>query len=594
MANGIINFDWTVTKLASRIVWESTPNIANNTSSVTANLQIRRTDSYYTSGTWTIYFYGAKYDKTYFETNPFTPEYSAASARANVSSSWVTVATISNNALPHNDSGIADIAFYAKIFAPSGTNQEGEYAEVDTRQDGGIRLDTIYRKANILSAPNFTDEDNPTITYSNPAGSSVSALQACISWTGADDIRYRDIPPTGSSYTFNFTNEERQKLWAAVQNGSNSIVVYFYIATNIGGNIFRTSTPATLTIINAQPVITVSAVDTGFSASITGNNNTIIKGFNYITAGMQYNLYKGATVKEVSISNGGNTIYSSSANIENTEDNKIVFRLVDSRGNELTETITMPMINYIPLTANIDAEIGLSDSDSSKAEIKFKIYGNYFNGSLGARDNYLLVAYILEKENGENEYYTLDVPVDNIKDNTYFVEGIIYDLDYKSTYKVIPQVSDEIYRDIGSASKELKAIPIFDWGESDFNFNVPVSINNEPIADFIIEQGESDGWFYRKWSSGTAECWRIYYGTGINAAATNYNGFYYSGTISVSYPFEFANLPTVTVDGGSTSNMNFVRTFGKYKDAASFVVVGLANVPSTDITVDIKAIGKWR
>jgi hypothetical protein len=42
-------------------------------------------------------------------------------------------------------------------------------------------LDTIARQANIVSAPNFTDEDNPTITYSNQAGSAATSLQACIS-----------------------------------------------------------------------------------------------------------------------------------------------------------------------------------------------------------------------------------------------------------------------------------------------------------------------------------------------------------------------------------------------------------------------------
>ena len=41
--------------------------------------------------------------------------------------------------------------------------------------------DTVYfpsipRQANISTAPDFTDEENPTVTYSNPAGNSVSEL----------------------------------------------------------------------------------------------------------------------------------------------------------------------------------------------------------------------------------------------------------------------------------------------------------------------------------------------------------------------------------------------------------------------------------
>ena len=506
MASGIINFDWTVTKLTSRIVWESTANIANNTSSVTANLQIKRTDSYYTSGTWEVYFYGAKYDDTYFETNQFTPRYEASDVKANVTSSWTTVATITNTALPHNDSGIADIAFYAKIFAPDGTTQAGAYAEIDTRQDGGIRLDTIYRKANILSAPNFTDEDNPTITYSNPAGSSVSALQACISWTGVDDISYRDISPTGSSYTFNFTDEERKKLWAAV-SGSNSRTVNFYITTNIGGNILNSSTPATLTIINAQPTITVNAIDTNAaSVQLTGNDSTIIKGFNHIYTDMTPQVYKGASISEMSITNGGTTEYDEKTELINTEDNVIIYQLIDSRGNAVRKTITMPMINYIPLTANIDAEIGLSESGSNKAEIKFKIYGNYYSGSFGAQDNTLTVEYTLESGTGASSYHTLPVPAENINNNTYFVEYTIYDLDYKNTYTIIAQASDKVVQNVASPSKVLKAVPVFDWGENDFNFNVPISIQGKPVADFVVEQGISGIWKYKKWNSGRIDC----------------------------------------------------------------------------------------
>ena len=119
-------------------------------------------------------------------------------------------------------------------------------------------------------------------------------------------------------------------------------------------------------------------------------------------------------------------------------------------------------------------------------------------------------------------------------------------------------------------------------------------INGQPFVDFVVEEGESNGWFYRKWNNGNAECWKIYYGSGVNAAANNYNGFYYSNSISVAYPFSFVNLPTVNVDGGSLSHMNFCRVFGSSMNNANFIVVGLSNVTSTDITVYIRATGKWK
>ena len=45
---------------------------------------------------------------------------------------------------------------------------------------GKIVLDKIARAAQLLTAPNFNDEENPTITYSNPAGNAVDSVQMAI------------------------------------------------------------------------------------------------------------------------------------------------------------------------------------------------------------------------------------------------------------------------------------------------------------------------------------------------------------------------------------------------------------------------------
>ena len=94
---------------------------------------------------------------------------------------------------------------------------------------GSISLTRIPRQANLTSAPDFNDEANPTINYSNPAGNSVSSLDACISLTGSrDDVGYRAVSKTGTSYTFNLTEAERNVLRGACPN-SNSLSVKFYL-----------------------------------------------------------------------------------------------------------------------------------------------------------------------------------------------------------------------------------------------------------------------------------------------------------------------------------------------------------------------------
>src|SRR5574344_2459761 len=62
--------------------------------------------------------------------------------------------------------------------------QAGIYTvAVNCTGSGSFTLPQIARAAKITAAPNFNDEENPTITYNNPAGSAVTSLKACISLT---------------------------------------------------------------------------------------------------------------------------------------------------------------------------------------------------------------------------------------------------------------------------------------------------------------------------------------------------------------------------------------------------------------------------
>ena len=145
---------------------------------------------------------------------------------------------------------------------------------------GSWTLTTIPRKATLKTYPDFNDEDNPTITYENKAGTSVSTLQACISLTGsADDIAYRDINKTGTSYTFNLTQAERNVLLNATKT-SKTRKVSFFIKTVIGGNTFYDSKEVTFSVVNANPTFSnFTYADTNSTTTaITGNNQYIIQG----------------------------------------------------------------------------------------------------------------------------------------------------------------------------------------------------------------------------------------------------------------------------------------------------------------------------
>lgn len=237
---------------------------------------------------------------------------------------------------------------------------------------GSFELSTIPRQANITNAPNFNDEQNPTITYSNPAGNNVTSLQARIENAGgtAAYVDYRDISKTGTSYTFNLTDAERNTLRNATPN-SNTLTVKFVIKTVIGGNTFWSTVDKTLTIVNANPFIDVIYYrDTNSETTdITQNDEILIQGLSYL----QFQMYdvealKGATLSTLSVNINGNVTTSpfSGTSIASTtynygevdvaSDTDAILTLTDSRGNATSYTVPLTMWAYNLPTAIITCQ----------------------------------------------------------------------------------------------------------------------------------------------------------------------------------------------------------------------------------------------
>lgn len=383
------------------------------------------------------------------------------------------------------------------------------YSSNNVSGSGSWALNQIPRAATLTVASNFTDEDNPTITYSNPAGNSVTTLQACISLTGAiDDIKYRDISKTGTTYTFNLTDAERAVLRNATTT-ANSRKASFFIKTIIGGNTYYSTADRTVSIINAAPVITsASVVDKGSaSKTLTGDTTKMIKGYNAMLASMTATVKKGATVASYKITNGSKVVNAASGAFDYTENNVFVFSVTDSRGNTDSKTITVPMVNYIKPTTNLDIKAPNADGT-----LNFAIKGNYFNGSFGAVNNTLTVQYRYKTNSGSYGSWT-NAPTATLSGNTYTSNVSISGLNYQNYYTFQARSIDKIYSGINSEEKKIKTLPVFDWSDENFNFNVPIKLkghtvlrHNEDNNNIVIStENSTDGIFLRPNGTGNSE-----------------------------------------------------------------------------------------
>lgn len=361
-------------------------------------------------------------------------------------------------------------------------------------------LDTIIRPATLTAASNFNDEGNPTITYSNPSGSMVDDLEACIEWTGGTQtIKFRDVSKTGTSYTFNLTDAERTTLRQGVTSGG-SRSIRFHLRTQIGSKLYSSELTRTFTLINHEPTLAPVIYDTNSATmALTGDLNTLVRYMSNVRYDAGANARKDATISNVSVTNNELTVSGGIGYIEGPTSEKFSFEATDSRGFTVKQDLTATQwVPYVRFTTSLRVVSYTLDGNCT-----FGLSGNYYNGSFGAEDNRLYINMSLFKNGQYYEEFKLDpftvgtfTPNDanTAYDYQYTITGLTAteaDGSY-NTYTIQAEVrdklSDYILTDVVTAS----AIPVFDWGKNDFNFNVPVHFGRGFTSDVGLKTATNE------------------------------------------------------------------------------------------------------
>lgn len=119
-----------------------------------------------------------------------------------------------------------------------------------------------------------------------------------------------------------------------------------------------------------------------------------------------------------------------------------------------------------------------------------------------------------------------------------------------------------------------------------------IEIKGNMISDFVVEQGTSGIWTYRKWNSGIAECWGS---TVVNVTCPNQSGnVWFSDVKEIELP---SALFTTCISGNIvcsdlwswTGSTWFTSSRIKFK-----IIRGSEYTPAYDVAVCISAKGKWK
>lgn len=160
--------------------------------------------------------------------------------------------------------------------------------------------------------------------------------------------------------------------------------------------------------------------------------------------------------------------------------------------------------------------------------------GNKGTSSVVIGDNKLSV---------DNQYNIQITIIDSKKGtsaSTYPLSAAAFTIDFKSGGKGVaigkPADTDNLF-DVKWATRIRDTLTV--------NKNATVgglTIGNNPVNDYVIAQGRSGIWTYRKWNSGFAECWC----TASNKVATDtkWGNVYYYQTLQGGYALPFTFIQT--------------------------------------------------
>ena len=211
-------------------------------------------------------------------------------------------------------------------------------------------LNTIPRQANITSCSDFTDQQNPSLTYYNPGNWNMEC------WLepnpNGEHYAIRTLSGTGGTFTWDLTDEERNQLRTACKGKSCVCRIGLYSNNKQWASYYD----RTFTIVNAPPSfdgVTVQAVNPFGSLYLQSKSSA------KFTINGAKGIY-GSEIVGYSIS-GGDYNYTGDKNTYTTgvltKAGNIEFTatITDSRGFTASKKVTVKVTEYTYPTLSIEA-----------------------------------------------------------------------------------------------------------------------------------------------------------------------------------------------------------------------------------------------
>lgn len=115
-------------------------------------------------------------------------------------------------------------------------------------------------------------------------------------------------------------------------------------------------------------------------------------------------------------------------------------------------------------------------------------------------------------------------------------------------------------------------------------------------VDYIVDEGKSGNWYYRKWNSGRCEQW-LHENPGSYTVSTQRGNMYSGADITRTFPVAFTNIHTFhgSVELQTTNYVTLLQITGFSNTNLTFrIVAGSSVSANTNYWLQIYAQGTWK
>lgn len=246
---------------------------------------------------------------------------------------------------------------------------------------------------------------------------------------------------------------------------SKSLQCEFYAETYNEDTLIGTSSTVTATFTaTGNPIInSFTLVDTNSTTtSLTGDSSKMIRYASNVRATVSASGQNSANISSIKVN--GATAVNNKVDFNNASTNSFEVIVTDTRGYSTSQTITIPMVNYVPLTLN--PTIVRDTPTNEKINISFN--GNYYNDSFGAQNNTLTVQYRY-KESASSTWGNWTTISNTKSGNTYSGSTQLSNMNYQKVYNFEMRATDKIGTKPVNGITISKGEPVYWWDEDEFH-----------------------------------------------------------------------------------------------------------------------------